>query len=181
VSAWLVLAAYVAAVNPFRLRQALPGSGDRADTRIVATGALIAFAVSALLVAASVNLLDGLQITPETWRIAAGVVAALAGVRVFVAPGRADEPELDGRRAAVVPVAFPLLITPEVVALVAIFGATESAAVSIGGLAVALAAGVATGALRRLRPSVWTAGARMLAAVLILAGIALIVEGIRDV
>lgn len=180
-SAWLVFAAYVAAINPFRLREALPERDDRADPVIATTGVAITLGVSALLVALSAHLLDGMQITPETFRIAAGIVAALVGVRVTVAPARKEEPELTGGWAALMPVAFPLLITPEVTALVLIFGATESAAVSVGGIATALAIAVALGMLRRRRPSLWTASARLLAALLVVAGVALIVEGIRDV
>lgn len=180
-SIWLVYAAYIAAVNPARLRPALPEHGDRARWGPLLGGAAVTLGAGALLIAFSADLLDALDITPETWRIAAGMVATLVGFRVLVFPDRPEEPRLTGLRAALVPVAFPLLITPEIVALVSIFGATEPATRSFGGLAVAVALGVAAGAIARRRPSLWLAGARLLAAVLILAGIALIVEGIRDV
>lgn len=180
-SIWLVYAGYLAAVNPARLRPALPEDDERVAWRAVIAGAAFAMGVGLLLIAVSTDLLDALDITPETWRIAAGMVAALVGLRVLAFPGRAEEPRLGGLRSAIVPVAFPLLLTPELVALVSIFGATEPATRSVGGLLVALTVGVAAGAVRHRHPTLWLAGARLFATVLLLAGLALVVEGIRDV
>ena len=180
-SIWLIYAGYVAAVNPARLRPALPGSEDGAEPFPALAGAAAAFVVCLAVVAFSTDVLSALDITPETARIAAGMVAALVGFRVLVSPTRTSEPRLGGNLAAVVPVAFPLLLTPELVALVLIFGATEPAARSVGGLGLALLVGVFAARMAHRRPTVWLASARLLAAVLILVGVALIVEGIRDV
>ena len=79
-------------------------------------GAALVIAAGAGLVAVSTELLDAIEVTPETYRIAAGTVAALVGMRVVVFPGRAEEPQLNGMWASVVPVAFPLLLTPELIA-----------------------------------------------------------------
>ena len=79
------------------------------------------------------------------------------------------------------PVAFPLVLTPELLALASVYGATESLEVSIGGLVVGLVAGIVAGALRRTRPGLWLATARLTASFAVIAGFALIVEGIRDV
>jgi small neutral amino acid transporter SnatA (MarC family) len=144
-------------------------------------GTVLVVGMSALIVAVSTDLLDALDITPETWRIAAGIVVGIAGIRVLALPQRAEEPELQGMWRALVPVAFPLLFTPELVALVTIYGSTESAGHAIAGVAVAAALGLATGVLVLRRPSLWLATARFLGAVLILGGIALVIEGIRDV
>ena len=180
-SIWLVYATYIAAVNPARLRPALPERSGRARWAPMLGGAAVTLFVGFLLVAISTDLLDALEITPETWRIAAGAVATVVALRVLAVPGRAEEPQLKGPWAALVPVAFPLMITPELIALVSIFGATEPATRSVGGLIVAIAVGAATGTLVVRRPSLWLAGARLLATVLILGGLAMIVEGIRDV
>ncbi len=178
---WLVFGSYLAAVNPLRLRPALPEESGRVRWQPVLLGAALVIAAGAGLVAVSTELLDAIEVTPETYRIAAGTVAALVGMRVVVFPGRAEEPQLNGMWASVVPVAFPLLLTPELIALISIFGATESATRSIGGLLVAIGAGVALGWVAHRRPQLWLAGARLLGAFLVLAGFALVVEGIRDV
>ncbi len=180
-SIWFVYATYLAAVNPARLRPALPQRKGRIRWAATLSGATATLVAGFFLVAVSTDLLDALDITPETWRIAAGSIATLVGLRVLAAPLRAEEPQLHGRWAALVPVAFPLLITPELVALVSLFGATEPATRSIGGLIAAIALGAATGAVAHRRPSLWLAGARLFAALLILGGLAMIVEGIRDV
>ncbi len=180
-SIWFVYATYLAAVNPARLRPALPERDSRVHWAPILSGATATLVVGFFLVAVSTDLLDALEITPETWRIAAGSIATLVGLRVLASPGRAEEPQLRGRWAAIVPMAFPLLITPELVALVSLFGATEPATRSAGGLIAAIAVGTATGAAAHRRPSLWLAAARLFAAMLILGGLAMIVEGIRDV
>ena len=180
-SIWLIYAAYIAAVNPPRLRPVLPGSDDSVEPFPVLAGAAAAFVIGLAIVAFSTELLSALDVTPETARITAGMVAALVGFRILVKPTRKPEPRLNGALAAAVPVAFPLLLTPELVALVFIYGATEPAARSVGGLGLALVTGAAVGWITHRRPTVWLASARLLAAFLILVGVALIVEGIRDV
>lgn len=178
---WFVYLSYLAAVNPARLRPALPGRDGRAAVVPLVTGAVITLAFASLLIGVADDVLDALDITPETFRIAAGVVAGLVGIKVLALPTRAEEPELSGVWKALVPVTFPLMITPELVALASIYGATESGGVAIGGVAIALLAGAGAGLLRQRRPRLWLASARFLAAFLILAGFALVVEGIRDV
>jgi small neutral amino acid transporter SnatA (MarC family) len=84
-------------------------------------------------------------------------------------------------RSALVPIAFPLLFTPQLAVLAILFGATESFAPAWGWLAVGVGAGVAVGALRYRRPELWLAVARLFAALLVLLGIALVIAGIRDV
>ncbi len=178
---WFIYSTYIAAVNPARLRLALPDSDGRARPGPLAVGTAIAMAVSAVLIAVSSDLLAALEISPETWRMAAGIVIGIVGVRVLAFPQRAEEPQLSGSWAGLVPVAFPLLITPELIALVTIFGATEPAVRSIGGVAAALALGLGSGFAAYRRPSLWSATARLFGALLILGGIAMLVEGIRDV
>ena len=112
VSIWFVYATYLAAVNPARLRPALPQRKGRIRWAATLSGATATLVAGFFLVAVSTDLLDALDITPETWRIAAGSIATLVGLRVLAAPLRAEEPQLHGRWAALVPVAFPLLITP---------------------------------------------------------------------
>ena len=180
-STLLVYLAMIAAVNPLRLRAALPGGETRAAPWPLIGGSTLTLAAGGVLALWADSLLDALDVTPETFRIAAGMVAALVGFRVLVAPGRAREPELGGRASAVVPVAFPLLITPQLALMTTSFAASESVGEAIGSLAASLLLTVGLGMVVHRRAGLWLAGARLLAGILILAGVALIVEGIRDV
>jgi small neutral amino acid transporter SnatA (MarC family) len=162
--------AYVAAVNPPRLRIGLPESHGRARFTPLLAGSALVFVITAAL-----------ALSAESWRMASGIIVGLVGARVLVAPQRADEPVLDGWGAALVPVAFPLLFTPQLAALAVLFGGTESAAVAVGMLALALGVAVAVGMMRRTREALWLASARFFGALLIVVAVLEVVEGIRDV
>ena len=180
----LLLAAFVAAVNPLRVRPGMPWrEPGRRDTAHLAAAAVGVLALAAAGAAVADPLLDGLDISPESFRIAAGLVVAVVGAWVIVFPARGEEPVLAGWGAALVPLAFPLLITPEVTVLVLSAGADEGAGAVTAGMAVGLALTVAAGFVRRtpLATSLLRAGSRLLGALLVVAGIQLIIDGIRDV
>jgi small neutral amino acid transporter SnatA (MarC family) len=174
-----MLLAYLAAVNPPRLRPHLAGGAERGDPRQLAAGAAIVGGAGSILVLAANEILDALAITDETWRLAAGVVCALVGARVLVAPRLREMPLVTD--SVFVPIAFPLLFTPQLAMLAILFGSTESFAPALGWLAAGIAAGVAVGGLRHSRPELWLAAARLFAAALVAVGIALVIAGIRDV
>lgn len=178
-TAWFVLAAYVAAVNPPRLRPGLARADDRGESAQLLFGALIVVGFGLLLVLSAATILDALDITDETWRLGAGVVAGLAGARALIAPKLGEMPAAKGM--GFLPIAFPLLLTPQLVVLAILFGATEPVAAAWGFLTVGVAVGVAVGGLRLRTPGLWLALARFLGAVLVVLGIALVVAGIRDV
>jgi multiple antibiotic resistance protein len=180
----LLVAAYLAASNVARTRLGAPeGETGRARPGALAGGALLAFGVVAALAGWSGPLLRFFEITPETFRIGAGFVAAIAGGVVLAAPRPAAEPVPRGWRAALWPVAFPLLAGPELLALAVATGSQEGVGVTLGAVALALAALLALGFLPRRplpdRVLVWAS--RMLGAVLLLVAIWLAVDGIRDV
>lgn len=175
------LIAYLAAVNPPRLRLGLPERNGRARFGPLAVGTGLVFAVAAALALTAVTALEWFQITPESWRMATGIIVGLVGARVLVAPQRAEEPVLDGWGAALVPIAFPLLFTPQLAVLAVLFGGTESKSVAVGTLAVALIIAVAVGMMRRTREALWLASARFFGALLIIVAVLEVVEGIRDV
>lgn len=176
---WFVLVAYLAAVNPPRIRPHLAASSDRADPRQLLLGAVTVVAAGLLMVVAADGILDMLDISDETWRLAAGVVCLLVGMRALLVPGLGEMPAADGR--GLIPIAFPLLLTPQLASLAILFGATESIATAWGWLVVGVAIGAAAGWLQNRRPALWLALASILAAVLIVVGTALIIAGIRDV
>ena len=180
----LLVAAYLAAFNVARTRLGVPeDEARRARAGVLVGGALLALGVTAALAACSGPLLRSLEITPETFRIAAGFAAVIAAAVVLAAPRPAAEPVPRRWRAAVWPVAFPLLLGPEVAALAVATGSQEGVAATLVAAGIGLAALVALGFLPRRplpdRVLVWAS--RCFGAVLLLVGIWLAVDGIRDV
>jgi small neutral amino acid transporter SnatA (MarC family) len=175
--AFLVFA-LVAAVNPCRLRLALP---ERRAA--VLLGTLIALAGVAAIALAGGALLDALDISPESFRLGAALVLALEGARSLLLAQPAKEPELPGLGAASVPVAFPLLLSPGVVALAVAAGADDVELEVLAALAVALALVLVVTLVPRGEQAdgLLAAGGRLLGALEIAAGVALAVGAIRDV
>ena len=179
-SGWLLVVAMVAAVNPFRsrvgLREAIP-------LPAMAVGAAVGIGGVALLAAVAASLLDALQITPETFLIAAGLVAIIAGARTMFFPRPMVEPALSGWREGLWPIAYPRILSPEVMALSLALVSQRGVAPTVG----AAAGGVVVLALlTRLRLTERTT--RVLAALgtlagmlLVVAGVWMMIEGIRDV
>lgn len=173
-----LLLAFVAAVNPCRTRLGL-----HASRSAVVLGSLIALAAGSALAVAGRAVLDALDVSPESFRLAAGLVLALEGLRALVVPQPGPVPELTGFGAALVPVAFPLLLQPGVVVLALSAGGDRVAGEAVGALAVALllvclAAAQPIGARGE---GLFAAGGRLLGALEIAAGVALAVDAIRDV
>ncbi|MGH3041551.1 MAG: hypothetical protein ACRDNG_07410 [Gaiellaceae bacterium] len=168
----------MASVNPCRVRLALP---ERREA--VALGALLALGSAAAVAAVGATLLEALDISPESFRLAAAVVLALEGARALVLPRPGAEPELDGLGAALVPVAFPLLLTPGVVALALAAGGGEIAAEAAGALALAFGCVLLATVVPRAEraDALLAAGARLLGAAEIVAGVALAVDALHDV
>lgn len=174
-STWFVLVSVLAAVNPPRVAARLPSpDGERRRTIVVGTASAAGILVVLALAADAV--LRGLELSVETWSIAAGAVAVLAAARHLVFAPAAPVPSLGG--LGLIPVAFPLLLVPEAVVLAVLYGATESMGLVVAALVLALApVPVWAG-----RDGLVTRGlVRLLAAVLVVAGIGLMVAGIRDV
>jgi small neutral amino acid transporter SnatA (MarC family) len=178
VSGWFVLLLLLAAINPPRLRSHLD---VRARPWPSLAAALTVFGAGAILVGFADGVLEALAITDETWHIGAGVVGLLVGARVLVAPGLGDIEAPDGWPAALVPFAFPLLFTPQLVVMTILLGATESKPVAVAWLAASLALTVAADAMPNRQRRAWEAAARFLGALLVILSVALVVAGIRDV
>jgi small neutral amino acid transporter SnatA (MarC family) len=180
----LLVLAFVAAVNPPRARLGLP-EDERARPLPVAmlVGSVVAIGVVTGLAWWSAPLLDALEITPETFRIAAGLVAVLAGGWAFFLPIPAVEPALAGWRAGLWPVAYPRILSPEVLVLAIAAGTQNGVAWSV----VAAAAAVGALGLLAVVPNRGSAArfmastGRVLAVLLVVAGIFLMIDGIRDV
>jgi small neutral amino acid transporter SnatA (MarC family) len=175
--------AFVAAVNPPRVCLLVPAERTTARARVelLALASLVVLILAAVGVAAADDLLAALDVSPESFRIAAGAVLSVAGLRVLVQPTAYDHPALPGRRAALVPLAFPGLVTPELTMLVLSAGVDEPAGRTLAVLALALVLATALAAVRRSQDAVYVATARLLGAALVVVGAGLVVDGIRDV
>jgi hypothetical protein len=165
VSFGFLVAGFVATSNAGRVAVAVQacrpsrrafGAALLAGAAVVAAGALTADA-----------LLDGLAISPESFRIAAGIVLAAAGLRTLIWPGAAAGPF-----AAV-------LVTPELVAAAISFGADEPTLKVLAAGALGLAPALL--ASRARRPETGALAAQFLAALQLVVAVGLGVSGIRDV
>ncbi|MFQ5554067.1 MAG: hypothetical protein ACE5GC_01690 [Acidimicrobiia bacterium] len=179
-----VALSYLASVNAARLRILLPQEPTTGKVRFdaVVGGSVAILAVALVMSGGARSLLDALSITDEMWRIATGLIVIAAGLRYVAFPATGEEPALGGRLSALVPVAFPLLLTPELFVLTVAFTVDESVGLAMAGVAIAFGVLLFISLVRRgSRPERWLAGARFHAALLVVVGVAIVIEGIRDV
>ncbi|MFN0093551.1 MAG: MarC family protein [Dehalococcoidia bacterium] len=174
-----LIAIFIAAVNP----AAVALAAGRFEPRTALAGGLGALALLAVAAFAADAFLDALDIEPETFRIAAGVVLLASGaVVIWRARAGALEPEGSPLAQALSPIAFPLLFSPAVAAAALSYGADDGPAKTILAGAIGLILAVAGLALGpgRARP-VLDGVARLLGALLVAVAAGLIVEGVRDI
>jgi small neutral amino acid transporter SnatA (MarC family) len=168
------------AVNP--ARAALLASRERTLPRQPAlAAALTAFALLAAVALAASPALDALAITPETFRVAAGSVIAVTGLAFAAYPGR---PRETGARwqDGLFPLGWPVLANPAAVLAAASFAADAGELRAIAAIVPALAAAVvlAVSTRARWRP-VLDGAARLSGALLTVAGVALVIKGVKAV
>ena len=181
-----LLAVFFAAINPASALLVAAGLRfrDRRERRTaVAIAAVLAGALVAAAAFAADQLLDALEIEPETFRIAAGIVMATTGIYATLRPGPAVPPGEGGRAAGLFPLGIPTLLTPAALAAAISYGADEGPGRTIGAALIVLA--VAAGALFVLPTGRWKAPAdglaRLTGALLVVLGVALIVDGVQAV
>jgi small neutral amino acid transporter SnatA (MarC family) len=185
-SAWLWFVILVVALNPLRAALGVPRSGRTKGevAGIAAVGGVGGAFVVVVVALASGWLLDAVDVSDSSLRIAAGVVGVLGAAVDLFRPAPKPEPALPGWRAALVPVAVPLVIRPALLVLAMSAVADHGAWLVVGGLAVAVGTLVA---LAGLAPADGVAGrvlcwsARLAAIVLAAASVVLVVNGILDV
>jgi small neutral amino acid transporter SnatA (MarC family) len=151
---------------------------------VAAVGAVIGGLAVCAAAAAAGLLLDALDVSDPSFRIAAGIVAALAGAGDLFRRPPPPEPAFAGWSAALVPVAIPVVARPALLVLALGAGADRGVLVSAGAMATGIA--LLTGLMvawptegpggRVLR---WAG--RVLAAGLVASGVVLAIDGILDV
>jgi len=185
----LFLLAAVCLVNAPRSRTAV---GAEDGVRLAGLGAVLTLAALVPAAAFAEPLLEAVDVSAPTARIACGLLLVAMGILALGSPSPDPEPALDGWRAALVPVAFPTLLTPGLVALTVVGAADHAAPVALGVAAAALATVplvVAVPTSRELSPRtgrpvsdrVLGGLGRLLAALLVVAGLGLLFDGVFDI
>ena len=165
VSFGFLIAGFLATTNAGRV--ALACRGERPTPRALAVALIAGLALVALGAILADELLDALAISPESFRIAAGIVLAAAGVRTIVWP------EPSGPFEAI-------LVTPALACLAVSSGADEGAGKALAAAVIALAV-VAIAALARPREPAAGLATQFLAALQVVIAVALVISGVRDV
>jgi small neutral amino acid transporter SnatA (MarC family) len=185
-SGWLWALALLLALNPARAAFGVPRAGrsPRTVVGVAAAGGMLGGLGVCAAAAAGDPLLDALDVSDPSFRIAAGIVAGLGGVGDLFRRPPSPEPALPGWRAALVPIAIPIVARPALLVLALGAGADRDAIVAAGAMVMGIALLTALAAWwpaegpagRVLR---W--GSRLLAAALIACGVVLTVDGVLDV
>ena len=185
-SALLWAAVLVLALNPPRAVFGIPRAGlpREAVMRLAALGGALGALAVCLAAALGDPLLDALDVSEPSFRLAAGLIAVAVGlVDLFRRPPSPDT-ALPGRRAALVPVAFPLVARPALLVLALGAGADRNALVALAAMAIGVAALTALSAWYppdRSRARVLRWSARTLSVGLAACGVVLAIDGLLDV
>jgi small neutral amino acid transporter SnatA (MarC family) len=174
------LLALFAAVNPLAVAVAL---WPRERRLTLAVAAAIAAAIAVAAAAASGPILDALDVTLGTFRVAAAVVLGLAGARWLIvgAPSVAADGPADGWGRVGVPLLIPVLVTPQLAIVGMSVGADEGVAVVAIGAAVSLALAWLAAVVPKRHHAGWVAGVRLVAAIAIAIALALAVDGVKTI
>ena len=140
-SVWLWALALVLALNPARAAFGIPRAGrsSREVAWLCAAGGAIGGLAVCVFAALGDPVLDTLDVSTPAFRTAAGAIALFAGVVDLVRRPPPPEPALTGRRAALVPVALPLVARPTLLVMALGAGADQGAIVAVGAMAVGVA------------------------------------------
>jgi small neutral amino acid transporter SnatA (MarC family) len=185
-SVWLWAAVLLLALNPARAAFGVPreGGSPRSAAGLAAAGGLIGGLAVCAAAAVADPLLDALDVSEPSFRTAAGIVAVIAGVADLFRRPPSPEPALTGRRAAVVPVAIPLVARPALLVLALGAGADRDVLLTAGAtaLGVAFLIGLtAASATEGPRGRALRWAARLLGVGLVAGGALLTIDGVLDV
>jgi small neutral amino acid transporter SnatA (MarC family) len=175
---WLLL---VVVVNPAAVAIAL---WPRERPAAMGTAAGIAAALGLIAAGASGPLLDLLDVSRSTFQVATAVVVGLAGAKgLLVGPRRVtDEGPPPGRGGRVViPLLFPVLVTPSLVTASVSVGAERGVVLAAVGLLSGLALAVMAAVAPPRWEVLWRVAARFLSAGAVALALALAVDGVTTI
>lgn len=177
----MVMVAWLAVLNPPRTALGLvPGDTGPRRGAVVAGVAIGVVALCALTAAAG-SVLDVLDVTAPMASIAAGLVLFVVASWMLVVPVPPDEPVPRGMRAALWPVAYPRIVSPESIVLALAVGTRDGVMVVPVVLAGAVVVAVSLLTPGPLATRVLAASGRVAAVVLVVVAVVLAVAGIREV
>lgn len=167
-----LIAAFLATTNAGRV--ALARESEQPSRRTLAAALVAGATIVVLATVFAGDLLGGLAISPESFRIAAGFVLLVTAIRTIIWPTASAGP-------------FPaVLLTPELAVLALSFGADEPTGKVLGAAAITLPLLVLAATTRLSLPARWPSlpparAAQLLAALQIVVAVALAISGMRDV
>jgi small neutral amino acid transporter SnatA (MarC family) len=171
----------LAVVNPARVRLLLGARSAKTRRQAALGGVLAALIVAVVLGALATPLIDALEIAPETFRIAAGMVITLAALITLAVPPSQAEALRGGPTDGLVPVAYPILLGPATVMTWLVTGVDRGVLPTLGIAALGYGVAAALAGVPEGRRSGWLAAARLAACALVLMGVALVIDGVREV
>jgi small neutral amino acid transporter SnatA (MarC family) len=185
-SGWLWAAALVLALNPVRAAFGVPRAGrsPRTVVGVAAVGGAIGAVGVCAATAVGGALLEALNVSEPSFRIAAGIVAGVAGVADLFRRPPSPEPALVGWRAALVPVAIPVVARPALLVMALGAGADRGVLVSAGAMLIGVSVLTwltASPPAQGPRSRVLRWGSRLLAVALVACGVLLAVDGVLAV
>jgi small neutral amino acid transporter SnatA (MarC family) len=176
VSEFAGIVAVVAALNP---PAAALMAGAPVPLRLAALGAGAGLAILALLALLADPFMDLLDVSPESFRVAAGVVMAAVGTRWLLPGWTRRRPAAFSDADAVHPIALPAIAGPATIAVSMSISANENVGWALLGIVIAAAAGAA--ALLWANRIAFETAARIVAVLLIVMGAQEIVDGVKSV
>ena len=181
-----VLVFAFAAVNPALLAEVsanwVGATASRDRLRAAALAFAIGFGVCALAALLGNRLLDGLSISVESFRIAAGIVMAPFGLVAMIRRWPMAEDIEPGWKAGIAPFGLGLLAGPPSIAAAVTYGCDQGKLITIAALAIAMLPAIGHLALTKMGSTRWVDWvARGLGALLLVEAANLVIRGVQAV
>ncbi|GEM_PF-5052421 len=175
-----LLLTIVVSVGWARLPAALSGLSPGERRQLVTRATATMVGVAGLLAWWAGPLLEWGSVDHESYRIAAGLVMAAAGLVRLAGAGLGEE-STRVLAGGLVPVLYPVLLGPETVLAFTSIGVDRGVVFAVLGALLGGVVAVAASRVSSLRRGIWGALARLNGAALTVLAVALVFDGLRDV